>query len=76
MLSAIASLALVAGLVAANPMPAASTTSECSSNYDGVFEIQVVNKTTTASKRSIVQVSFPFERSVDVAPTQLLPCKH
>lgn len=47
---AYAPLALAAVVAA---LPQASTSSECSANYPGTFEIQVVNK--TMSRRSEVE---------------------
>lgn len=46
----------LAALAAANPMLQSRADSTCSENYDGTFEIEVVNQTTT-SKRALEQVS-------------------
>jgi hypothetical protein len=48
MLYALAPLALAA-IVAANPVPQAAS-GECSANYDGTFQIQVVNQTTPTKR--------------------------
>lgn len=56
MLYALAPLALAA-IVAANPVPQAGS-SECSANYDGTFNIQVVNQTTPTKRMAFEKVRF------------------
>lgn len=69
----IASLALAA-LAAAKPMPqgvtsaispSSSAPAGCSSSYSGTFEIQVVNVTSSSSKREVAKVGHTISHVLD-----------
>jgi hypothetical protein len=71
----VASTAVFAAAVVASPVaqgvtqqikPDSPAPAGCSANYDGKFQIQVTNVSTTSTKRSLTKVCFSRYRSFDV----------